>query len=362
MSAKRCGVRIGLFVVIGWMSAHANAADWAFAPGLNEPRQTFAAAVDECGNIWVLGGWNRTGGCSSGTGPMADSVEKLAFDGSSYAAQWELTPIVMPTTRRNHSAVVSRGFIYVLGGGDFGAEFPLAQVDRFDTLSGTWSSIAVPAMTEPRFDGAAITDSLGRIWSIGGQPNNASFSDVVTIFDPARPELGWQTGPSLNQVRARCGCVLDRKGRIYVIGGYATGIHVQTVERIDPCSESTWTVLPESLPEPTTNDDPAVLGADGRIYVVGGWKAHYWIDRVLRLDPENGVWETWSPLAEPRDLIRVVLGHDDYIYAIGGEVPGCVSTANVEKLYTGQLPCDINGDADVNGLDIQPFVDAILGF
>ncbi len=350
---RACGIVVACSVLLT-LATESPASEWEPAPTLNGPRLSSGAAADEYGNIWVLGGRNRTGGCSSGTGSMVDSVEKLSFDGSSYAAQWELLPNVMPTTRMYHSVVISRGFIYVLGGGEREALFPLAQVDRYDTISETWDSGTVPAMSQPRFEGAAIADSLGRIWSIGGRPDQANFSDMVTVFNPAQPELGWQQGPSLNHARARFGCVLDRKGRIYAIGGYAaSGAHVQTVERLDPCGSNVWTVLPEQLPAPTTNDDQAVLGADGHIYVAGGWSG-YFLDRVIRLDPEGGTWETWSPLGAPRDHLRLVLGGDDHIYAIGGEVPGCVSTTNVEKLYTGPRifsDCNNNGIIDQRDID-----------
>jgi hypothetical protein len=314
----------------------------------------FGAAADESGNIWMLGGWNRTGGCGSATGPVLDSVERLSFDGVAYADQWELTPIVMPTTRYAHSAVITGGFIYVIGGMEqLGAQFPLAHVDTYDILSATWDSDAVPAMSDPRSHAAAITDLLGRIWVIGGY-SQSSILATVRMFDPAQPELGWQPGPSLNQARAQFGCAVDRMGRIYAVGGYAPGVHVQTVERIDPCGSNEWIVLPETLPGPTTIYDEAVLGADGYIYVVGGWAANYWTDRVIRLDPDTGLWETMSPLAGPRDQLRLVLGRDDYIYVIGGEVPGCVSTVDVEKLYT--IPGifdDCNGNGIIDERDVD---------
>ncbi len=341
-------------------------ANWTPAPSLNVPRELFGAAVDECGNIWVVGGWNRNGGCNGG-GPLVNNIETLVWGGHSYSNQWEVTAITLPSPRYFHSVVVSRGFLYLLGGldntdGKVG-EVPMAGVDRYDLVSGTWSDTAVPPTPTPRFDGAAIVDSRGRIWHIGGQDvaeYNLHALASVDIFDPARPELGWQTGPSMHNPRARFGCVIDRKGRIVVTGGFgAGGAHLSSVERIDPCGSSQWVVLAESLPEPASNDDQASMGADGQVYVAGGWVGS-WTNRVIRLNSGTDTVQLWQSMIEARSQHRLVLGRDDFVYAIGGDVSGCVSTTSVEMLYTGRPAGDVNGDNEFNGDDIQPIVNALL--
>lgn len=321
---------------------NAIAENWTPAPSLNVPRERFGLTIDECGNIWAVGGANRTGGCSGG-GVSLDSIERLDWSGQSYAAQWQLMPIVLPTTRITHMVVVSRGFLYVIGGYTEYAQgqgsIPLAPVDRYDLLNGSWSSSAVPPMPEPKSEAGAIADQFGRIWIIGGYnqaDGNIGFSNTVHVFDPARPELGWQVGPSLNHARARCGITLDQKGRITVVGGHGlNSAHIQSIERLGPCSESAWTVLPQQLPAPTTNDDQCSIGWNGDIYVIGGYIAHTWINRVLRIRPESMQILPWASLIQARSLHRVVLGRDKYIYAMGGGVSGCNSTTACEKLYTG---------------------------
>ncbi len=333
------------------------AAQWTTGPGLNDPRQYFGAAVDETGNIWALGGFNRTGGCCCGTGPVLDSIERLVFDGTTYHAQWELMPIVMPTPRLAHSVVILGGSFYVLGGyPGLGETLPLAQVDRYDILSGNWNSSSVPPLPEPTSFGAAITDPLGRIWTIGGY-SQAGWENVaasVWIFDPAQPEAGWVMGPPLNQPRVHFACALDLEGRINVIDGATVGgVHVTTVERIDPCGSGSWAILDESPPGPTTLDDAAVLGADGHVYLAGGWISHRHTDRVVRLTSDSDTWEPWTPLTQARNAHNVVLGRDDHIYAIGGSIPGCNSTRSVEKLYIGPRvfdDCNRNGISDAADL------------
>lgn len=343
-------------------SSAAMAGAWSSAPALNVPREDFGAAVDHNGDIWVLGGRNRIGGCASGEGPILDSVERLAFDGTSYATNWELTSIVMPTPRYLHAVAISRGHIYLFGGipeREISQPPPLAEVDRFTIQTGVWDSITVPPLPNPTMLGDALVDPRGRIWYVGGYtlPGPAHVVPDVVIFDPNSPGLGWQPGPSLNEARGQFGLVLGHDCQIYAIGGFGAplGNHLRSVEMTDALGISPWIQLSESLPEPASNDDKAVVGSDGLIYVIGGYTSS-WIDRVLRMDPNTGAWLPAAPVTQARDLHRTVLGHDDHLYVIGGQLPGCNSTTDVEKLDTGPLVID---DCNANGIsdDCEPDLD-----
>lgn len=342
------------------------AADWVGAGALNQARQDFGAAVDECGNLWVVWGWNRTGGCANGTGFMVNTIEVRSWNGSAYADVWVTVPTDFPTPRRLHAIVFSHGFLYVIGGVDnlVGPITPLNQVVRFDTRpGGGWSTTAVPPNLTGRAEPGVVVDRMGRIWVVGGYaPGEDGLTALATteVFDPARPELGWVPGPSLNSARGRHGCVVDRAGRIVVLGGEGFGAHVSTIEMLDPCA-GTWQTLPLTLPEPSTNDAQSVYGADDRIYTVGGWHAHYWSARTLRMRGNKAAWDVQGPLAQRRSLHRVVLGRDDFIYAIAGNSDGCNSIASVEKRDTRVLYGDMNDDGFVNNFDIDAFVLCISG-
>ena len=346
-----------------------NAADWQPQASLGTPREWFGTAVDECGNIWVTGGWNRTSGCSTSGGPVFDTVERLAFDGNSYSVAWEVMPVTLPTPRAIHAMIISRGFMYLIGGLSAlpqpDGSLPLSSIDRYDLMSGTWNSTIVPPLTTARFECSAVIDPIGRIYVMGGytQVDPTAITNSVEIYDPARPELGWVAGPSLNFARARFGAVVDKRGRVIVTGGNGPGaVHIQSVEIIDPCRDAQWTVLPEQLPAPTTNDDQAVVGADGLIYVVGGWIANTWFDRVIRMDSDSlSYWTEVQPLLAARSQHHVVLGRDGYIYAIGGDLSGCMSTTRVEKFSTRGVLGDFNGDGLFNGNDVAPFIAALVG-
>ncbi len=344
-------------------TGQAQATDWEAAPSLDEAREMFGAAVDECGNIWVAGGFMRTSGCSYADGPVLDSIEVLEYDGESYATSWALAPTTMPTPRLYPAIAVANGFLYVIGGYEtLGEPVPIGQVDRYDLTTGTWDTVGDP-LTTPRYDHGCTVDRRGRIWVVGGVTASGAWTGTVEIYDPVRPELGWQAGPELNQARARFGCVMDRKGRLYAIGGYVGESSLSSTERLDPCGSGEWEVLPSALPDPLSNGAKATLGGDGRIYVGGGWVPHHLTDRVLRLAPDGDTWQDYDPLIEARSQHELVLGHDGYIYAIGGDSCGCYSIPSVEKLYTGPPAAilgDINGDGSVNFFDIDPFVELIM--
>ncbi len=232
-------------VVVLSASCAANLASppaWQPAPPLNEAREAFGVVVDDFGNIYVLGGDNRTGGCSGG-GSMVVTIEKLAFDPGTrtYADQWTVLPTMLPTARANFVAVIKDGFIYLIGGNLYGVPDPpvIAQVDRYDLVTGSWDSVTVPPPNTLRTDYGAVVDRQGRIWIMGGRtlPSGTPPLASTEVFDPVRPEPGWQYGPELNTGRTSCSCVMDAAGRLYAIGGYnpVTGEHISSVERLDSC-------------------------------------------------------------------------------------------------------------------------------
>ena len=336
-------------VGVAWPS---QALEWEPEPSLNTPRSLHAAAVDPCGNIYVMGGHHWSPSSEEG------AVEKLAFDGSAYAGNWVyVSP--MPTPRSHHAAASLGGIIYVIGGTD-GTQ-TLASVHTYDVITDEWSTTDVPDLNVARSDAGATVDTWGRIYVVGGSDAGV-FLDSVEVYDPARPSLGGVLAPDLNEVRSATGAVTDRQRRIYAIGGHnSTNGHLRTVERFDPCNrDEGWVVLEELIPEPACEDDEAVLGADGRIYVAGGW-APGTTNRVARFDTETETWAEWEPLSQGRGALGLVLGANGRIFAIGGSTGGPYPQVSVESLQTSFDPFDSDGDGDVDLADFARFASAMTG-
>ena len=343
-----------LFIV---PAASASAADWSPGPPLNEPRSRLGACVAPCGDIYVVGGLGKT------QDDILNSVEVLEFDSvTGYAKAWlEVTP--MMTGRHLHAVACVNGFIYAIGGiGDDGV---LASVERYDTTAEapTWDTASVPDLNVARYAAGSTVDEWGRIWVVAGDDGTATSLSSVEIYDPARPELGWTPGPELNVAREYMSVVTDRIGRIYAIGGSTFPDHIASVERIDPCNpEEGWVLLEEVIPGTPSQTDESVLGADGRIYVAGGWLPGY-TNRVVRFDPDTEMWESWVQLNDDRGVFGLTLGKDGRIYAIGGEFDGFQTTGTVEVLTA---PCGADQarpvlmDSDSSGgIDVIDLLDLL---
>ncbi|MFO0838032.1 MAG: hypothetical protein U1D55_05850 [Phycisphaerae bacterium] len=353
---------VGALVSAGLCVTAAAAPPWVGGPPLNHPRGFTASVVDHCGNILVFGGMQRFS--SAWPYYTLGSVEVLSFNGQSYSPSWTMLGSTMPVERQMHTAVFANGFVYVLGGYRLGPNpvdvEPILQVDRYDLLTGQWDSSTVPPIPSPTICHTSIVDRIGRIWMIGGEvPNVPNVRSEAILFDPARPQLGWQTMPSLNTARSFARAIVDNAGRIRVIGGLSQGHAAQldTVEMLDPCSGGGWVVLPGRLPHQGSQapiEGQATLGADGYIYVTGGWANNNYSSAVSRIDSRDplGSWSPWMSLGLARSEHTSVLGRDGRIYIIGGEAAGVVSQTNVETLYTGQCLGDLNADRVVDSSDL----------
>lgn len=102
------------------------------------------------------------------------------------------------------------GLLYVSGGYD-GASC-LSSFERYDTLTGVWSSC--PSMsTRRRYCRLAVLDNC--IYSLGGF-DSTNYQASVEKFDP---RIGrWQQVPSMTSRRSSCG-VTALDGNLYCIGG-----------------------------------------------------------------------------------------------------------------------------------------------
>lgn len=103
----------------------------------------------------------------------------------------------------------------------------------------------------------------------------------------------------------------------------ATGSHcAQTADcvtgtcDVDTCRTGTWTT---AAAMPTARAQlAAVVGADGKIYAIGGSVGGNASGAVEVYDPGTDSWTTRAPMPTPRYGLATVLGSDDRIYAIGG--------------------------------------------
>lgn len=227
------------------------------------------------------------------------------------AEQFVSTEVVKPKEKRwkhtgpayfRYSPAVATspdGVIYITGGAarpffeHSTRSRPHESAEAWDAKTNRWREIAT--MRHARDQHAAAVDRKGRLFVFGGTTGS-----VGIRRDDEESDAAWD---------AR-GAALDR----------AANTSLASVEMYDPAT-NTWT---ERAPMPTPRQAMgADVGADGRIYVVGGAPSFMHprpMDVVEIYDPETNTWETGPPLVYPRRSHAVVATPDGKLYAIGGFV------------------------------------------
>lgn len=177
----------------------------------------------------------------------------------------------------------------------------------------------IPNMSERRIDHPAVTTSDGRIFVMGGYrlpeplPKNAGLDNEVSstmeCYDPKTKT--WEYRQPLKSERMLFAAVVTPDDKIYVFGG-AAGMSVKrttpildTVEVYDPQTD-TWSSR-KTMPVPIKSHD-AVLGADGKISIMGGAAAVKGppLNDVFVYDPVEDSWEKGPDMRLPRACLAAV--------------------------------------------------------
>lgn len=209
--------------------------------GLNAP-----AAVALNGKVYLLGGFGTD------TNVPTDGV--LVYDTA--ARTWSRAP-PLPTPRGGHAAVVLRGRIHVLGGGN--ARSTIADHDAFDPAANAWTTLA----PLPRAEGSPAAVAFGdRLYAIGGRSGPTDFG-AVDIYDPVTNT--WSAGPPI-EPRGTAGAVVYC-GTIHVFGGESQERRRSLGDVLRLGGEHGWE---RAAPMPTPRNFARAVVLDNAVYVVGG--------------------------------------------------------------------------------------------
>lgn len=206
----------------------------------------------------------------------------------------------------------------------------------------------------------AVAAVDGKIYAIGGNPNNSQPLATVEEYDPTGNI--WVSRSPMPTARTAAAAVAVN-GKIYVMGGSSASAPLTAVEQYDPATD-TWT---SRASMPTARTFLAAAALNDRIYAAGGYGVGGEpINAVEEYDPGTNMWLARAPLPTPRqghssvaagDRVLVVGGHngDSYVGPVGEYTPldsdddgvadaadNCPAVAN-----SGQenLDGDIMGDA-----------------
>jgi len=248
--------------------------------------------------------------------------------GSSTARpRWETDVTRLPAAREWPAAATGLdGRIYVFGGSDKNIPTIYDTTFIYNPATNSWASGA--PMPTAREAAKAITLPDGRIAVMGGDTftnkdgymwcfntPNCTIYNTVEIYDPTTDS--WTTAAPMLTPRYRFASVLGADGRVYAIGGWDGSKALATVEAYNP-DTNTWSYV-QSLPR-VEEDAGASVDLAGRIIVVGGFDGSYssprYDDSVFVYDGHG--WTNGAPMPTAREGLGVTRGADGRIYAFGG--------------------------------------------
>lgn len=172
----------------------------------------------------------------------------------------------MPTARAGAAIAPVDDSLYVIGGrtgtGGPCTGTPLDAVERYDIDTDTWTPVA--PLPSPRTDLAA-REVGGKIFVFGGCSSGSTFLSEVDMYNPETNT--WTTGLAAMPT-ARASLVAGRVGnRVYLIGGYDGSAPGLSVNEVYDVSHDSWST---AAPMPTARGEAGEHSHGGRIYVVGG--------------------------------------------------------------------------------------------
>jgi N-acetylneuraminic acid mutarotase len=224
----------------------------------------------------------------------------------------------------------SDGKIYAIGGcfsGSCGSPDFLASVEVYDPATNLWADLPT-GLPGGRGYLAAAADDGGHIYVLGGEGNPGASTEPF-VYSIATGT--WTQLPSMPSSNSDMGAAVGPDGRVYAIGGFRGSRLVQVY---DPSSH-TWS---EAAPLPTRVQDPMVVTLGARLYVIGGYNAQHTKDEgmlraLFAYDPTTDSWQRLQRMHLPRAWGGAAVGADGRIYVVGGLIPastgGFVPTRNV---------------------------------
>ncbi|MBZ0170884.1 MAG: immunoglobulin domain-containing protein, partial [Phycisphaerales bacterium] len=302
--------------------------------------KTHAIGLELNGSMFVLGGppWmnppNEDGTVYSrpmGGGPW---TEEIGFDGYGFVLG-------------QGGGVDDMGRIIIFGGDDpddpGGFDKPPFE---WNQIEGPWHEHADRGVSAPASNFAFCTDDDARIYSIGGgpgegasigNPNSAYCERFIGSLDT------WETIAPMPFGLANAAATPDGIGHILVFGGISPDGSSRTNEvlRYD-IATNTWSSNANANMPVALSDHQATLGADGRVYILGGSSGPIGAETVERAvhvyNPLTDQWAVGPDMSEPRRHFASFTGSDDRVYVLGGD-NSTGGSFGVESIYT--TPCPV---------------------
>ncbi|NXJ91195.1 KLHL4 protein, partial [Corythaixoides concolor] len=248
---------------------------WMQIGTMNGRRLQFGVAVID-NKLYIVGG--RDGLKTSNIVECFNPITKV----------WTIMP-PMSTHRHGLGVAMLEGPMYAVGGHD-GWSY-LNTVERWDPQARQWNYVA--SMSTPRSTvGVAALNS--KLYAVGGRDGSSCLKSME-CFDPHTNK--WSICASMSKRRGGVG-VATYNGFLYAVGGHdaPASNHCSRlsdcVERYDPKTDAWTTVAPLSVPR----DAVGICPLGDRLYAVGGYDGHTYLDTVESYDAQNNEWTEEVPV------------------------------------------------------------------
>jgi N-acetylneuraminic acid mutarotase len=225
---------------------------WSIGAPAPLPARAEGIGVLRDGKLYSIGG--RSGG-------VLNNLERYHKNTNTWVS---LAP--MPTARAGLGGAVSGRYIYAIGGrtGTVPCSgLALATVERYDTFTDTWATMA--SLPSPRSDLAALAMGNGKIYVFGGCDASNSVVGDVDVYSIATDT--WSPLPPMPTPRAIFYQVGFAGPKIYVMGGADSAFIVSGANEVYNISTNTWSV---DTPMTTPRGEMGVGSVGGTIWTVGG--------------------------------------------------------------------------------------------
>ncbi len=314
----------------------------------NGAAKAHAFGLELDGTIFILGGtpWMNPSDQEDATvysRPINAPVwtEEIGFDGYGYVLG-------------QRGGVDALGRIIIFGGDD------PSEPGNFDkppfewnTLEGPWHEHADRGSQAPPSNFAFCTDDAGRIYSLGGGPGESATPANPNSTYCERyigPQELWEQIAPMPIALSNAAATIDGLGHILVFGGVSPDGFSRTNEVLQyDLATNSWSTTANANMPVALSDHEATLGADGRIYILGGSSGPIGAETVMQTvhvyHPATDQWATAPDMTEPRRHFASFLGTDDRIYVAGGDnFSG--GSFNSESIYTTPCPQFTSEPAD----------------
>ncbi|KAM9577051.1 kelch-like protein 4 isoform 2-T2 [Trichechus inunguis] len=181
------------------------------------------------------------------------------------------------------------GPMYAVGGHD-GWSY-LNTVERWDPEGRQWNYVA--SMSTPRST-VGVAALNNKLYAIGGRDGSSCLKSME-CFDPHTNK--WSLCTPMSKRRGGVG-IATYNGFLYVVGGHdaPASNHCSRlsdcVERYDPKADSWSTVAPLGVPR----DAVAVCSLGDKLYAVGGYDGHTYLNTVESYDAQKNEWKEEAPV------------------------------------------------------------------